>query len=183
MRNAERGVRNDRLMSSNPAEAAAHPHHSAFRIPHSALVFLTACTPVTTRPAFLPYPEALVAVVNAPPGRVVPEATGWLTSKGMRVERSSLRDGYVEAAWFNVRSRRSSTGDGDPGELLPTVKLRCWVDPNVPGKSQLTVEAVYRPWLDPSRTERDLEVIAPQESEGGRLAEALLAAMKQRFGT
>lgn len=148
----------------------------------SALL-LAACTPITSRPAFLPYPQALVAIVEAPAPRIVPEAMGWLANEGLRVEWSSPQDGYVESAWFNVRTRASTTGQTDPGALLDTIKLRCWVDPNAPGKSQLTVEAVYRPMLDPSRPARDLEVIVPQGSEGHRIAVQLIEAMKQKFGS
>ena len=147
------------------------------------MVLLAACTPITSRPAFLPYPEALVAIVDAPAPRIVPEAMAWLASQGLRVEWSSPRDGYVETAWFNVRTRRSMTGQGDPGDLLDTVKLCCWVDPNAPGKSLLAVEAVYRPMLDPSRPERDLEVMVPQGSDGHRIAAQLIEAMKQKFGS
>jgi len=146
-------------------------------------LLLSACTPITSRPAFLPYPQALVAIVDAAAARIVPEAMGWLASQGLRVEWSSPQDGYVETAWFNVRTRRSMTGMGDPGDLLDTVKLRCWVDPNAPGKSQLTVEAVYRPILDPSRPERDLEVMVPLASDGHRIAVQLIEAMKQKFGS
>lgn len=156
---------------------------SAFPPIRLSALLLSACTPITSRPAFLPYPQALVAIVEAPPPRIVPEAMGWLASQGLRVEWSSPQDGYVETAWFNVRTRNSMTGTGDPGDLLDTVKLRCWVDPNAPGKSQLTVEAVYRPMLDPSRPERDLEVIVPQGSEGHRIAAQLIEAMKQKFGS
>lgn len=145
------------------------------------LLMVAACTPVTTRPPFLPAPQALVAVVDAPPPRVVPEAVGWLTNEGLRIEWSSPRDGYVETAWYNLRTHSATLGDTDPGDLLNTVKIRCWADPHVPGKSQVTVEAVYRPMLDPSRQERDLEVVVPQGSEGYRIAQQLVEAMKQKF--
>jgi hypothetical protein len=36
--------------------------------------------------------------------------------------------------------------------------------------------------LDPSRPERDLEEVVPQGSDGYRLAQQLIDAMKQRFG-
>jgi hypothetical protein len=36
--------------------------------------------------------------------------------------------------------------------------------------------------LDPSRPERDLEVIVPQGSEGHRIAAQLIEAMRQKFG-
>ncbi len=147
-----------------------------------AILAVGACTPVTTRPGFMPYPQALVSIVDAPAPRLVPEMVGWLSSQGLQVLWSSPEDGYVETAWYNVRTRTSVFGDAEPGDLLNTVKIRCWADPNVPGKSQLTVEAVYRPTLDPSRPERDLEVIAPQGSDGSRIASQLAEAMKKRFG-
>ena len=140
-----------------------------------------ACTPVTTRPPFLPSPQAAVVVVDAPPARVVPEAVGWLSNQGLRVEWSSPRDGYVETAWYNLRTHTATLGETDPGDLLNTVKIRCWADPNVPGKSQVTVEAVYRPLLDPSRPERDLEIVVPKGSEGDRIAQQLMDALKQKF--
>lgn len=157
---------------------------SAIHNPQSAIVLvLAACSPVTTRPPFLPYPQALVTVLDAPSSRVVPEALGWLTSQGMQAQWSSPQDGYVETAWFNLRTHASVFGEGDPGDLLYTVKIRCWADPDIPGKTQLTVEAVYRPVLDPSRPERDLEEIVPQGSEGYRIAQQLIDALKQKFGT
>lgn len=147
-----------------------------------ALLAFAACTPVTTRPGFMPYPQAQVSIIDAAAPRLVPEMVGWLSSQGLKVQWSSPEDGYVETAWYNLRTHNSTFGDAEPGDLLNTVKIRCWADPNVPGKSQLTVEAVYRPALDPSRPERDLEVIAPQGSEGDRIATGLAEAMKKRFG-
>ena len=158
-----------------------HQTSDVRRLPLALLVCLS-CTPVTTRPGFMPYPQALVSIVDAPAPRLVPEMVGWLSSQGLQVQWSSPEDGYVETAWYNLRTRTSVFGDAEPGDLLNTVKIRCWADPNVPGKSQLTVEAVYRPTLDPSRPERDLEVIAPQGSEGSRIASELAEAMKKRFG-
>jgi hypothetical protein len=145
-------------------------------------LLIAACTPVTTRPPFLPSPQSLVAVVDAPPPSVVPEAVGWLTTQGLRVEWSSAKDGYVETAWYNVRTHASTSGDADPGDLMNTVKIRCWADPYLPSKSQITVEAVYRPTLDPSRQERDLEVVVPTGSDGYRIAQQLVDALKQKLG-
>ena len=162
MRNGECGMWNVRARSE-----AATPivrfriSHSAFRI----LVFAAACTPVTTRPAFAPYPEALHAVINAPPARVTTEAQAWLAAESVAVRFASARDAFVETA-----------------ELAGTAKIRLWADPDVPGKSRVTIEAVYRPFLDPSRTPRDLEQPAPPESEGRRLADRLLAALSEKLG-
>jgi hypothetical protein len=63
------------------------------------------------------------------------------------------------------------------------VKFRCWADPYVPGQTRLTIEAVYRPQYDPSRTERDLEMPVPPDHSGHAILERLSAALKKRFGT
>jgi hypothetical protein len=166
-------------IAPSPSPSHAHASSAALRL---SLLLVLACSPATTRPSFLPNPQALVVVVDAPAATIVPEAVGWLVSQGFRADWSSPGDGYVETAWFNVRTRQSVEG-ADPGDLLNTIKIRCWADPNVPGKSQLTVEAIYRPILDPSRPERDLEIIVPQGSDGFRIAQQLIDAMTQKFGT
>src|SRR5438105_7370091 len=179
MRNAECGMRNCR----GRPRAATPP--STFRIPHSAfriLVFLAACTPVTTRPDFLPDPQAPRLVLDAPPARVTPEIAALVAAESLEVERVNVRDGYVETAWYDTRSRRSFRGAGDVPDLAATVKIRCWADPYVPGQTQLIVETVSRPRYDPSRTERDLEVIVPKTHAGRALADSLVAALKKRFG-
>ncbi len=158
-----------------------------FRISHFALRTLVlsclACNPASTRPAFLPYPQALTGIVDGTNEQVVPEIAAWLNGEGLRAEWTSVQDGYVESAWFNTTTRQSMMGMGDPGDLLATIKIRCWADPYTPGKSQLTVEAVYRPVLDPSRMERDLEVIVPEGTAGYELAHRLLEAMQKKLGT
>jgi hypothetical protein len=45
-----------------------------------------------------------------------------------------------------------------------------------------TIEAVYRPTDDPSRTPRDLERASPPGSPGQLRAEQLLAALKDKLG-
>ena len=155
------------------------------RIPHSALgilVLLAACTPVTTRPDFLPDPRAARLVLDAPPARVTPEIAALVTAESLQVERMNVPDGYVETAWYDTQSRRSFRGTGDVPDLAATVKIRCWADPYVPGQTQLTVETVSRPRYDPSRTERDLEVVVPKTHAGRAIADSLVAALKKRFG-
>lgn len=128
------------------------------------VVLLAACTPATTRPSFAPLPEAQVVVLRAAPDRITDEANAWLTQAGIGVARVSRPDGYLETAWHQG------------------AKLRCWVDPAAPGSSRVTIEAVYRPALDPSRTERDLEVAVPADHPGHKVAADLLAALSTRFG-
>jgi hypothetical protein len=142
----------------------------SFQLP---LVILAACTPATTRPPFAPYPEALHAVINAPPARVTDEAKTWLAVQGASVQHANSLDGFLETAWYEAK---------DSAAAPLRVKVRVWADPDVPGKSRVTVEAVYRPVEDASRAPRDLEVAAPKESAGQRLAEKLLKALGDTLG-
>lgn len=140
-----------------------------FRISHFALgILAAACTPVTRRPAFAPMPEALRAVINAPPDRVTQFTDSLLRADSvMRVgiRLASPRDAFLETR-----------------EFAGTHHLRLWADPDVPGKSRVTIEAVYRPMEDPSRSPRDLERAAPPGSPGRLRAEQLLAALKDKLG-
>jgi hypothetical protein len=137
-----------------------------FRISHFAFVLLlTACTPATTRPPFAPVPEALHAVINAPPANVTRTAQEILTADSIPVQFASLQDAFLETK-----------------EFAGTHRLRLWADPDVPGKARVTIEAVFRPLEDPSRTRRDLERAAPPGSPGQLRAEQLLAALKDKLG-
>jgi hypothetical protein len=129
------------------------------------VLVLAACTPATTRPPFAPYPEALRAVINAPPARVVEEARAWLIADSVAVRFASPRDAFLETA-----------------ELAGAVTLRVWADPDVPGKARVAIETVYRPIEDPSREARDLERAVPVGSDGQRLADRLMGALVEKFG-
>src|SRR5438046_3354518 len=161
---------------------------SLIRNPQSAIrnwfcCFLAACTPVTTRPDFLPDPRAARLVLDAPPARVTPEIAALVTAESLQVERMNVLDGYVATAWYDTQSRRPFRRTGAVPDLAATVKIRCWADPYVPGQTHLTVETVSRPRYDPSRTERDLEVVGPKTHAGHTIADSLVAALKKRFGT
>lgn len=137
------------------------------------VVALCACTPTTTRPAFAPFPESLHAIINAPPAQVTEEAKAWLTAHGPVIQHVNARDAFLETGWYDAT---------DSSAAPVRVKIRLWADPDVPGKSRVTVEAVFRPMEDPSRTPRDLELAAPKESAGQRLVERLLKALSDKLG-
>ena len=125
-----------------------------------ALAFglLLGCYPTTTRPSFLPQPSAVIAEVELP----VPQATRALAlaldADSIPVRRTEAKDGWLESDWFDVSTRRPTTHR----KLgLDVVKVRAWVDPSRPNHSNITVETVYRPVADPSRTDRDLEQQVP----------------------
>lgn len=128
-------------------------------------LLLAACNPATTRPQFTPLPESLHAVINATPAVVTREAQALLTADSIRVRRMSERDAWLET-----------------NEFAGTHRLRLWADPDVPGKSRVTIEAVYRPVEDPSRTTRDLERAAGPGSPGVQRAARLLEALKDKLG-
>lgn len=130
-----------------------------------AMLFGAACTPATTRPSFAPLPEALHAVINARPADVTRAAQDLLAADTISVHYVSLRDAWLES-----------------NEFAGTHRLRLWADPDVPGKSRVTIEAVYRPFDDPSRTARDLERAAEAGSAGRMRAARLLVALKEKLG-
>lgn len=138
-----------------------------------SLAFLAACTPATTRPAFAPFPESLHAIINAPPAQVTDEAKTWLVAHGPGILHVNTRDAFLETGWYDAT---------DSSAAPVRVKIRLWADPDVPGKSRVTVEAVSRPMEDPSRMPRDLEVAAAKDSAGQRLAERLLKALGEKLG-
>jgi len=129
------------------------------------MLLLTACNPASTRPSFSPLPEALHAVINATPAIVTREARTFLTADSLQVHRMSERDAWLETS-----------------EFAGSHRLRLWADPDVPGKSRVTIEAVYRPIEDPSRTPRDLERAAEPASPGLQRAARLLEALKAKLG-
>lgn len=129
------------------------------------LFWAAACTPSSTRPRFAPVPEAIHAIINAPPGRVALVAESLLAADTIPIRYVSDRDAFLET-----------------GEFAGTTRIRLWADPDVAGKARVTIEAVYRPFEDPSRSRRDLERAAPPESAGAQRANKLLEALKGKLG-
>jgi hypothetical protein len=144
---------------------------------------VAACTPVTTRPDFRPDPRALVIVLDARPERVTLELETLVPAESLTLAHVNARDGYVETTWYEPLRRQSYRGERQIPDLSAAVKIRCWADPWVPGQTRLTVEPVYRPRFDPSRAERDLEVIVPEAHPGHKIAARLVDKLKKKFGT
>lgn len=145
-------------------------------------VAIAACNPASSRPAFMPYPEDVSVLLTGPVPAIASAVGGWFESQGIHTEWINAEDGYVESTWYNTDTRQSSSGTGDLNTVMATFKIRVWVDPDAPGKSRMTVEAVYRPTLDPSRSERDLERSAPPGSGGAVLVQQLIDEMQNKFG-
>src|SRR4029077_9710434 len=163
MRNAECGMRNRGGMSHGTIPTLT------FRIPNSAfriLVLLAACTPITTRPDFRPDPRALAIILDARPERVTTVLDSLVPAESLEVAHANVRDGYVETAWYDTQAHRTRHHEREITNLAATVQVRLWAPRWVPGKPGRPTEPVYRPRYDPSRPERDLEVIASKEHEG-----------------
>jgi hypothetical protein len=138
-----------------------------------------ACRPSTTRPPITPYPEAAGTEVRLS----VPEATRHLAealrADSIPTEKVRLRDGYIETGWFVAATgRRAASRLIGPG----IVRVRAWADPARPGSSQLTVETLYRPLLDPSLPDRELERQVPRTHPVAVKVEGTLKALVDRYG-
>lgn len=149
----------------------------------SALLLLASCNPATTRPDFLPSPQAPAGTVDAARQQLVPEIATWLAAVGFTAVSRSVQDGYVETRWQRAESPAPPAGAGGRASspALP-VKVRVWVDPYIPGTSTVVVEVVYRPFVDPSRHSRELDVLVPPGHPGYVIGERLIEAMRKRFG-
>jgi hypothetical protein len=145
-----------------------------------ACLILAACQPTTTRPPFGPIPEALGGELRL----TVPEATRRLAealkADSIPARTVRLRDGYIETPWFLTRTRRPTKQRPlGPG----VVRIRAWADPARSGSTQLTVETLYRPRLDPSLPDRELEREVPRDHPVALRVEAALKRLVERFGT
>lgn len=141
---------------------------------------VVACQPNTTRPSFTPLPEAAGTELRLP----VPEATRRLAealkADSIPTRKVQLRDGYIETGWFEARTGRVVGGRRALGPGI--VRVRAWADPARPGSSQLTVETLYRPLVDPSLPERELEREVARDHPVALKVEATLKELVDRFG-
>src|SRR3990172_3956491 len=110
--------------------------------PHSAIRNPQLPSRPPPRPTSLPAPGALEVIVLARPERVPAELPALVAAESLRVERTNVRDGYLETAWYDTRTGRSHSGMSDVPHGRATVKLRFWADPYVPGQTRLIVEGV-----------------------------------------
>lgn len=143
------------------------------KFPFVLVVCLAACQANTTRPPIAPMPLSLTAEVRMS----IPAGTRLLTSAlqadSIPLTRIEELDGYVESPWFAVAGREPAASRPVGPEV---VRVRGWVDPARPGYVRFTVEIVYRPWLDPSRADRDLE---RPVSADHRVKEQIAARLKR----
>ena len=139
-----------------------------------------ACQPATTRPPFPPLPEAAGSEIRLPVPMATRRLAEALKADSIPTRKVRLRDGYIETPWFEARSgrpigQRRAIGPG-------VVRIRAWADPARPGSSQLTVETLYRPRVDPSLPYRELEREVSRDHPVAKKVEAVLQRLVERFG-
>jgi hypothetical protein len=143
------------------------------------ILLVVACQPGTTRPEFTPLPEAPVQEVRLSLREATRRLAEALRADTIPVRKVELRDAYLESPWFDAATgrptRRRPVGSG-------VVRVRAWVDPARPGSSRLTVETVYRPLVDPSIPDRELEREVTRDHPAARRVEAALGKLVQRYG-
>ena len=144
------------------------------------LAAATACQPATTRPAFLPRPEALGAELRLSVSDATRRLAESLRGDSIPVRTVRLRDGYIETSWFASKTGRPVRGQQPLGS--GTVRVRAWADPARPGSTQLTVETLYRPVADPSLPERELERQVPANHPAAKKVQAALGRLMERYG-
>ena len=124
------------------------------------LLLLADCRATTTRPAFVPLPSAPTAEVELD----IPSATRALAERlaqdSIVLARIRESDGFIDSGWLDAQTlERTARRPLGPG----VVRVRAWVNPSKEFWSELVVEAIYRPFADPSRPERELELPLPQD--------------------
>jgi hypothetical protein len=143
-------------------------------------VTAAACQPATTRPWFTPLPEAPGSELRLRVREATRRLAEALRADTIPIRRIELRDGYLESPWFDARNGRpTSRRPSGPG----VVRVRAWVDPARPGSSQLTIETLYRPVMDPSLPVRELERQVARDHRTARKVEGVLGRLVQRYGT
>jgi hypothetical protein len=146
-----------------------------------AVVFLTvgACRPNSTRPPFPPVPEAATTEIRLAPREAVRLLAEALKADSIPPSRIELRDSWLETRWFD-------TATGAPVRHRPVgagaVLVRAWADPTHPGNSKVFVETVYRPMVDPSLPDRELDREVPRNHPVAVKVRATLQELVKRFG-
>ncbi len=138
-----------------------------------------ACTAITVRPTYRPFPLAVFDTLTAKPDEIIAGAVDGIAALGLVVRVATPAEGYVETRWYDVEAHRSRRTVTDPDR---TVRIRVWADLVAPLQSQVVIEAVRRRSLDPSVPEREDEAMVPPGSRGDSLAQALRRAIAARFG-
>jgi hypothetical protein len=143
------------------------------------LAALGGCRPDTTRPSFLPLPEAASTEIHLSPREATQQLADRMKADSLPPSRVTVRDGYIETRWLD-----SATGHPTRKRPLGTgvVKIHAWSDPGRPGYAVLTVETLYRPMADPSLPERELDRQVPRDHAVAKKVVGVLEGLLKRYG-
>ncbi len=137
-----------------------------------------ACSPATTRPYYPPVTGAVQAEVELEVKGATGALADVLRSDSLPVTKVVVRDGYIETAWFDAATRRATSARRLGPEV---VQVRAWVDPTSSGHSRLTVETVFRPVADASRSPRDLDRQVPIDHPVGKRMEEIVTELAKLY--
>ncbi len=146
----------------------------------AVLVAVTvACYPATTRPDIVPVPGADQVELQL----TVPQATRALAvaldGDSIPISRTEPDDGWLETPWFDIATLRPTSRRAVG---LGVVRVRAFVDPGRPNHSVIHVETVYRPLLDPSDLERELEQQVPTGHPVAARVKVVLDSLAKEYG-
>ncbi len=130
------------------------------------------------RPVWGPVAGSIALQLDALPDSVIVAAAHEVEAAGLSVASVAEDEGYLESAWYDVRTRRSVSAEARGFDHI--VKVRLFADPTA-GKTHLAAECVVRIAYDPSEPERDLERMVPDSTPGRALLDRLVARLKVVF--
>lgn len=143
------------------------------------VLLLGACQASTTRPSFVPQPEAAHAEVQLPIDTATVRLAAAFRADSLPVSKIRPRDGFLETPWFDAATLQA-TAKRPVGQGV--VKVRGWVGPAKPSFSAYEIEAVYLPLVDPSRPPRELEVVLPSEHPVSKRIAAIMKKLVAQYG-
>jgi hypothetical protein len=145
----------------------------------AGLLVLLACRATTSRPSFVPLPNASNAEIELE----IPDATRALAETLARdsISLATIKeaDGYIDSGWLDATSLERTSKRPLGSDV---VRVRAWVNPAKPFWSELVVEATYRPLADPSRPERELDVPLPVDHPLQRRIAGTLRKLIEEYG-
>lgn len=139
---------------------------------------LSGCNPMTTRPPFQPFPTTAEYVIELDVAAATRTVAEELKADTIPVTLVEARDGWLSTGWFRP-------ADGAPVEGRPlgedAVLVRAWIGPRRAGECRVRVEAVWRPWADPSLTDRQLERPVPAGHPVALRVDRVIARLLSRY--
>ena len=144
-----------------------------------ALLLLAACRATTARPSFTPFPAATSAEVELDIPAATRALAEALASDSIALAAIKENDGFIDSGWLDAATLEH-TAKRPVGESV--VRVRAWVNPSREFWSELVVEAAYRPLVDPSRPDRELEIPLPTDHPLQRRIAGTLRKLIEKYG-